>query len=237
LRPEGKYDEFLVAKDQFKEMIEKGHKFFEDWKNVCPATEHHNLGLEAARQKVEEQHASTRTENEALKEQVAYMQEEKKALEFQLKEQEQKIQKLRAQAATYRNIVIKRGCSDNAEMDDASITKTFTDLRAIIQKIVHKHCHLDPQIPPTTNRKLSSDQKKFLKFWDEKCSTNELQFRLRAEIFSMIYKSFLSKPSYGLEAEPTRHLEEGLVNFEQALQKTGAGKNGSSSMIISKSDI
>jgi hypothetical protein len=107
---------------------------------------------------------------------------------------------------------------------DASITKDFTDLRAIIQRIVHKHCHLDPQIPPTTKRKLSSDQKKFLNLWDEKCSTNELQFRLRAEIFSMIYKYFLSKPSHRLEAEPTRHLKEGLVNLEQALQKTGAGK-------------
>jgi hypothetical protein len=221
--PEEKYDEFRVE-NQLKEMIEKGHKLFEDWKNIYPAIEHHNTGLETACQKVEEQHACIRTENEALKKQVAHMQEEKKAQELQLKEQEQKNQKLMTQVAKYRNIVIKRGCSDNDEMDDSSITKAFIDLRIIIQRIVHKHCRLDPQIPPRTKTKLSSDQKKFLDFWDEKCSVSDLQLRLRARIFSMIHKHFLSKPCYGLEAEPTRSLEEGLLKFEQALQKLGAGK-------------
>jgi SMC interacting uncharacterized protein involved in chromosome segregation len=224
LRLERKPDELRVEKDQLKQMIEKVDKFCEDWKNRCPAIEPHNLGLEAACQEREEECARAWSENEELKKQVAKKQEEKEALELQLKEQKQKNQDLTTQAAMFRNIVIKRSCSDTDEIDDDSVIRSFARLRKSIQRIALKHCHLDPQRPPMTRMKLTPEQNEFFDFWDEKCSVPELQLRLRAKIFSMIHKYFFSTPMFGLEDEPTRDIEEGLVKFELGLEKMGVGK-------------
>jgi hypothetical protein len=171
---------------------------------------------------------SLQKEDARVTERLADLERQKDEMVHQCKLIGQENKRLQDQTATFRAMIIKKG-GESDQVDDATISRAFINLRTRIQKIVHKHYQADPQKQPTT-RRTTPDPYELLAYWDQGLSSSQIQNRLRATLFSIIHERFLSIPIFGLEdSGSTGEIERGLIRFELALEEATAGRESHNS--------
>ncbi|KAF4627032.1 hypothetical protein G7Y89_g11125 [Cudoniella acicularis] len=152
-----------------------------------------------------------------LAEQFEDLKRQKEAMVHQYEAMEQENRRLKEQTARFRSMIVKKRGKENEQVDDATTNRAFVTLRNGIQKIVHKFYQKDPRKRPMAGK--TSKSLDFLNFWDQGFTSSQIQSRLRAKVFSIIYDNFLSMPRFGFEDwDSTGELERGLVMFESAVK-------------------
>ncbi|MCJ1283394.1 hypothetical protein MMC26_002722 [Xylographa opegraphella] len=143
-------------------------------------------------------------------------------LEKNCRELEVNRRRLQEQTTKLREIIIKGGSNDNEPLDHV-IINTFSGLRGLIQKIVHKYYPKAYLMEPTKlekgGNKLFERQKAFFRGDYLHMSEDIRRFRVRAKIFQLLQERIFDEPCFGLSPE----IEDGLAEFEARLKSSNKG--------------
>jgi hypothetical protein len=146
-------------------------------------------------------------------------------LESELDSMRLQNKQLSENCSRFRNMIIGKGADDTESITDSSITTSFIDLRAQIQRIVFKYYKVDKK---DSSIKLLVDATKkqrefFMAFND--CSTGtQMMNWVRSKIFELVADEFLCAPCFGLDGvRPFGEVENGLKMFETELGKNKKG--------------
>ena len=114
-------------------------------------------------------------------------------------------QKFQESSSKLRDIIVKNG-SDNSEPVDSVVTRSFGELRDLIQKIVHKHCSVMPRFHRANNPLYDKQRNKFDTWYEKDIPEPIKKYRSRAVIFELLNEEILAKRWFGLDGTVEIHL-------------------------------
>jgi hypothetical protein len=220
-------DELLLKKEQWSYKSESSEKSTKDSDQDFQELQSSHQNLEMQNRKITEQLHQHEERYQIAEEQLQEFSEEKTRLECRLAELEQQNRKLEERNATFRDIILKYSNSGGEPVDTTRILVEFSGLRSQIQKIVcSKSFQVDPACRPQVTRNTTHSQRDLIQCWEDGLSEPELKNRIREVIFLILNSAILSKPCFGLDDSSTGgEMENGLANFEMALNKISRGEN------------
>ena len=161
-------------------------------------------------------------EKDGMLRENGHCQEKIAELEKHCRELDANRRRLQEQTTKLREIIIKAANNDNEPLDTV-IINTFSGLRGLIQKIVHKYYPkdylMDPMKIEKGGNKLFEKQKAFFRGEFFHMSEDIRRFRVRAKIFQLLQDRIFNEPCFGLSPE----MEDSLAEFEDKLKSCNRG--------------
>ena len=185
-----------------------------------PPPVHHNTSLEAERkfQELQVRLKAVETERDDIGRERDRAQQQFELFQRRFAEAELQKRKQQELNVQLKNIIIRSGNSDSEPLDSVVI-EAFCDIRALIQKIVHKHYKFPPARLDKTRNSLFERQKVFFRPFPELPESIQ-QFRARAKIFELLDDEIFDRPCFELNGE----MEESFQDFEAALRTCHNGE-------------
>ena len=184
----------------------------------APAPNHASLELERNFQELQARLRAVETERDGLGRERDRAQQQSELFQRRFGEAELQKRKQHELNVQLKNIIIRSGNSDSEPLDSVVID-AFCDIRALIQKIVHKHYQYPPARLDKTRNPFFERQKVFFKSFPELPEPIQ-RFRARAKIFELLDEEIFSRPCFELGGEMERNFQD----FEAALSTSHKGE-------------
>ena len=127
-------------------------------------------------------------------------------------------QKFQESSSKLRDIIVKNS-SDDSEPVDSAVTRSFGELRDLIQRIVHKHYSTVPKVYKSGNPYYERQKKKFDRWYEKDVPDSMRKYRSRAIIFELLNEEILSRRWFGTDGT----VEHNLAKFEEDIAESNDG--------------
>ena len=128
-------------------------------------------------------------------------------------------QKFQESSSKLRDIIVKNG-SDDSEPVDSVVTRSFGELRDLIQKIVHKHFSVMPRFHRANNPIYDKQKNKFDMWYEKDIPEPMKKYRSRAIMFQLLNEEILARRLFGLDGTMESH----LAKFETDIDGSREGQ-------------